>query len=211
MASTNKTTNYDLSQYVGTDKPTYLGDYNSDMQKIDSAIKDNADDISTLSNSVTEVTNTANTANTNASTALTEAVSAGGTATTALNKANANETAIGQIVESGSNLNGRYIKFSDGTLICTKEVTGSINITTGWGSGYTSGTSDTLNLGDYPYEFVGSLPSVSISLTRGGYNGWLTTLQSPSLTSPGYTGICRFTSQSNFGYTIEVMAIGRWK
>lgn len=38
MASTNKTTNYELSQFIGTDKPTYLGDYNSDMNKIDSSI-----------------------------------------------------------------------------------------------------------------------------------------------------------------------------
>lgn len=38
MSSTNKTNYYDLSQYVGTDKPTYLGDYNSDMSKIDGAI-----------------------------------------------------------------------------------------------------------------------------------------------------------------------------
>lgn len=37
MASTNKTTNLELSQYIGTDKPTYLGDYNSDMLKIDTA------------------------------------------------------------------------------------------------------------------------------------------------------------------------------
>lgn len=40
MSSTNKTTYYDLSQYIGTDKPTYLGDYNSDMSKIDGAIHD---------------------------------------------------------------------------------------------------------------------------------------------------------------------------
>nr|DAF67894.1 MAG TPA: hypothetical protein [Caudoviricetes sp.] len=33
MSSTNKTTYYALSQYIGTDKPTYLGDYNSDMSK----------------------------------------------------------------------------------------------------------------------------------------------------------------------------------
>lgn len=39
MASTNKTTNYELSQYIGTDKPTYLVDYNSDMLKIDTGIK----------------------------------------------------------------------------------------------------------------------------------------------------------------------------
>lgn len=47
MASTNKTTNYDLSQYVGTDKPTYLGDYNSDMGKIDSAIHNVAESVGT--------------------------------------------------------------------------------------------------------------------------------------------------------------------
>lgn len=38
MASTNKTTHYDLSQYVGSDKPTYLTDYNNDMSAIDTGI-----------------------------------------------------------------------------------------------------------------------------------------------------------------------------
>lgn len=38
MSSTNKTTNYDLSQFVGTDKPAWLTDYNQDMSKIDTAI-----------------------------------------------------------------------------------------------------------------------------------------------------------------------------
>lgn len=38
MSSTNKTNYYNLSQYIGTDKPTYLGDYNSDMSKIDAGI-----------------------------------------------------------------------------------------------------------------------------------------------------------------------------
>ena len=38
MASTNKTTHYELSQYVGSDKPTYLTDYNGDMLAIDTAI-----------------------------------------------------------------------------------------------------------------------------------------------------------------------------
>lgn len=40
MSSTNKTTYYKLSQYIGTDKPTYLQDYNGDMSKIDKAIHD---------------------------------------------------------------------------------------------------------------------------------------------------------------------------
>lgn len=46
MSSTNKTTNYALSQYIGTDKPTYLGDYNGDMLKIDTQLKANADSAS---------------------------------------------------------------------------------------------------------------------------------------------------------------------
>ena len=41
MSSSNKTSNYNLSQYIGTDKPTYLGDYNSDMSKIDGQMKTN--------------------------------------------------------------------------------------------------------------------------------------------------------------------------
>lgn len=49
MSSTNKTTYYDLSQYIGTDKPTYLGDYNSDMSKIDAGIHDADDKATTAS------------------------------------------------------------------------------------------------------------------------------------------------------------------
>ena len=39
MAHTNKTTNYSLSQFVGTDRPSWIDDYNADMTKIDAAIK----------------------------------------------------------------------------------------------------------------------------------------------------------------------------
>ena len=45
MTATNKTENYELSQFVGSDRPTWLGDYNSDMAKIDAQLKQNADDI----------------------------------------------------------------------------------------------------------------------------------------------------------------------
>lgn len=40
---TNETVNYKLSQFVGTDIPNPLVDYNGDMEKIDTAIKDVAD------------------------------------------------------------------------------------------------------------------------------------------------------------------------
>ena len=43
MAHTNETVNYHLSQFVGTDIPNPLVDYNGDMGKIDTAIKNVAD------------------------------------------------------------------------------------------------------------------------------------------------------------------------
>lgn len=76
MSSTNKTTNYNLSQYVGEDKPTYLGDYNGDMLKIDTQMKNN--------------NNLASSANTAASNASEAAIAAN-------TKATNNETKIGTL------------------------------------------------------------------------------------------------------------------
>lgn len=53
MSSTNHTSNYNLSQFVGSDKPAWLVEYNSDMTKIDTAIKANADSIATKIETVT--------------------------------------------------------------------------------------------------------------------------------------------------------------
>lgn len=39
MASTNKTANYELSQFEGTDKPSWEADYNADMLAIDTNLK----------------------------------------------------------------------------------------------------------------------------------------------------------------------------
>lgn len=38
MGATNTTANYNLSQFIGTDKPAWLQDYNGDMLKIDTGI-----------------------------------------------------------------------------------------------------------------------------------------------------------------------------
>lgn len=58
MSSTNKTSNYELSQFLGTDKPAWLSDYNTDMSKIDTQMKANAD-------AATAASGSASTANTN--------------------------------------------------------------------------------------------------------------------------------------------------
>ena len=38
MSATNSTTNYELSQFIGSDKPAWLSDYNGDMAKIDTGL-----------------------------------------------------------------------------------------------------------------------------------------------------------------------------
>ena len=40
MSSTNRTPHYNLSQFTDTDKPTWRGDINADMSKIDTALND---------------------------------------------------------------------------------------------------------------------------------------------------------------------------
>lgn len=97
MSSTNKTPNYNLSQFTADDKPAWLGDYNSDMQKIDAQMKANAtkaDSAESTANNAnqtasdaleasTEAKTLASGASTNASTALSTAQSANETAQSA--------------------------------------------------------------------------------------------------------------------------------
>lgn len=60
MTATNHTENYNLSQFTGTDRPTWLGDYNGDMSRIDAQLKQNADDIaSAAAGGLTSVSHTA--------------------------------------------------------------------------------------------------------------------------------------------------------
>lgn len=61
MSSTNHTSHYNLSQYIGSDKPTYLVDYNSDMAAIDSGIyaaKNEADNNATSIGTLSSLTTT---------------------------------------------------------------------------------------------------------------------------------------------------------
>lgn len=73
MSSTNKTSHYNLPQFIGSDIPTWLGDFNSAMTAIDSGINAAA--------------TTASGAATKAEQASTDAASAASSATSAYNAA----------------------------------------------------------------------------------------------------------------------------
>lgn len=76
MASTNKTTTLKLSQFVGTDKPDWLTDYNEDMEKIDTFATTAGSDIVAAQAASTQAKEVANSASSAANTASTSAANA---------------------------------------------------------------------------------------------------------------------------------------
>lgn len=72
MGATNHTTNYNLSQFIGTDKPSWLNDYNGDMSSIDTAIKSAADAASLAQTTATNADTTATSASNTASALATQ-------------------------------------------------------------------------------------------------------------------------------------------
>lgn len=76
MSYTNKTPNFELPQYVADDKPSYLGDFNQAMLKIDT-------DMKSIDNKATEAQSTSSNANSTATEALSTAESASTSASSA--------------------------------------------------------------------------------------------------------------------------------
>lgn len=156
MSSTNKTTNYNLSQYIGTDKPTYLGDYNSDMLKIDTQLKANADSASNAASAASgaqavasdasknvQILNNSVTANsadiaglkTKNSQQDVSIQNASNAASTALNKANQNEHNIADINTRNQWIQGTNIhntglpNYTKGSWNCSyNRLSGLLNI-----------------------------------------------------------------------------------
>lgn len=111
------------------------------------------------------------------------------------------------IIDSGSNENGNYIKFYDGTMICSKVVSGTYQCNQSDGSVYK--TQD-INLGDYTQTFT-QLPTISGSVGGTSFC-WLGLIggSSQSVSSPGIAVLMRPTS-SSLSARINIIAIGRWK
>ena len=76
MSSTNKTTTLKLSQFVGTDKPDWLTDYNEDMEKIDAFATTAESDISGAQSAASNAQSVAASASSAANAASTSAANA---------------------------------------------------------------------------------------------------------------------------------------
>ena len=109
---------------------------------------------------------------------------------------------------SGSNANGSWIKFADGTMICTKKVKfTNVVINTVWGSVYE--TASRLDFGDYAKEFIG-IPNVCITLADGS-TCFCETFSGRTKKSIGSTWLWKPAVEAGGNMTFDIIAIGRWK
>lgn len=112
---------------------------------------------------------------------------------------------IGKIIESGSNSNGSYVKWSDGTMICRKYINyGEKNISNSWGSTYES---EELDIGNYPQAFIETpvisvMPLNTFFVEKNGTNvsktGWGSFWATRPVSAKMYIGV-------------DCIAIGKWK
>lgn len=135
MSSTNKTPNYELPQFVANDVPSWLGDFNQAMSKIDTQMKandskaqsaeTNAENANSSATQALETANQANTtangANTNATNALSLATTANDNASTA--KQNA-ETALSTANSASGNASSALSMAQNANTNATKALNG---------------------------------------------------------------------------------------
>lgn len=117
---------------------------------------------------------------------------------------------INGIVDSGSNANGDYVKYLDGTMICYKTISGRIDVNTAWGSLYMSSE---IALGNYAEPFI-SKPTVNVAIDNiSGTQTMLsggTTSPSSETTGPNVC-LIRPNSRTDLAYRLGMIAIGKWK
>lgn len=116
------------------------------------------------------------------------------------------ESSSKHITESGSNANGHYIKFDDGTMICYGSISARLDISTAFGSLYRN-DNDTLVI-NYAKQFI-SEPHTSFS-SSGTVTGIIAN-QTAGTTSSQALYVLRPTSLTNSNVKVNYIAIGRWK
>ncbi len=123
-----------------------------------------------------------------------------------------NSVAISSIVESGSNSKGSYVKYSDGTMIVTRETyETTINVNVSWGNIFVGGD---YTEWEFPVPFINVPDLVLFDVNSTTTNGCFKTSYEPTKITKNsiqnvYVG--RGTSANDVAFKIHILAIGRWK
>lgn len=163
MASTNKTSNLNLSQFIATDTPTWLVDYNGDMEKIDAGVGRVEELAQTASTQATGVASGLQTTNQNVTTLS-------GQVANVQNQANTNTASVNGINQRLGNTDISGV--GDGT------VTGAINALNAGGSGIkfeAKGFTIPASTSEYAQQVsLGTLASVFPNASAGTLVGLIT-------------------------------------
>ena len=118
----------------------------------------------------------------------------------------------GNIIESGSNSKGSWIKYNDGTMIVTRETYEiAININVSWGNIFVGGD---YTEWEFPVPFINVPDLVLFDVNPTTSNGCFKTSYEPTKITKNsiqnvYVG--RGTSASDVAIKIHILAIGKWK
>ena len=117
---------------------------------------------------------------------------------------NNNFQEFNNIVESGSNSNGNYIKYSDGTMICWKNLTTQMAINAAYGNLYQNS-----RVFDFPQQFIETPVGVCSMFQWGTGASWgcVLTISTTQITCRGIDAISRDVGTCKISY----IAIGKWK
>ena len=122
---------------------------------------------------------------------------------------------VNGIVESGSNENGNWIKYNDGTMICTAtKLFENVSVTNSWGNLYET---QELSLGNFPQQFISTPEGINcIMITNSnssgkGSGGFVEYIVQTTNTSWGKTAIAKPASSAAANIGLSLIAIGKWK
>ena len=119
---------------------------------------------------------------------------------------------LDNIIDSGSNSNGEYLKFANGIMIQFQRYSIDVAITTQWGSWY-YGTQACPN---FPQSFVGEMPTITATIYPTSSSWCLGNLvygtgKPQSLTSAGTIMCVKPDRGNSVPVVAEIISIGRWK
>lgn len=114
------------------------------------------------------------------------------------------------INSSGSNSYGNWIKFEDGTMICTRTITATIDCTNTWGTLYYGQNNDKYN---FAQNFI-KPPILNLQYSVTGAMSFIPIVYSGIvIDKDGFKRIeiARPNSVTNVGVKVYFIAIGKWK
>ena len=113
--------------------------------------------------------------------------------------------ADGAIIESGENANGRYVKWADGTMICTALLTNqTLMFNVSMGGFYRNNNFNVT----YPAAFVG-IPYIDVC--AGVANNLLWSTARAISNTNTELGVFHVESSTLSGINVVYLAVGRWK